>query len=92
MITSSALIVTLFLGGWQVPFLSALGISPLAVSLIQVAAFVIKVGCTLVFYMWIRWTIPRFRYDQLMNLGWKIMLPVSLLNIALTGGWLLFVR
>ena len=92
MITSSALIVTLFLGGWQVPFLSEAGFSALAVSLIQVAAFVIKVGCMLVFYMWIRWTIPRFRYDQLMNLGWKVMLPMSLLNIAVTGIWLLFLR
>ena len=90
MITSSALIVTLFFGGWQVPYLSQIGLSPLAVSLIQVAAFVIKVGCMLVFYMWIRWTIPRFRYDQLMNLGWKVMLPLSLLNIAVTGAWLLF--
>jgi NADH-quinone oxidoreductase subunit H len=92
MITSSALIVTLFLGGWQVPFLSEAGLSGLAVSLIQVAAFVIKVGCMLIFYMWIRWTIPRFRYDQLMNLGWKVMLPMSLLNIAVTGIWLLFLR
>ena len=92
MITSSALIVTLFFGGWQVPYLSEVGLSPLAVSLIQVAAFVIKVGCMLVFYMWIRWTIPRFRYDQLMNLGWKVMLPLSLLNIAVTGAWLLFLE
>jgi NADH-quinone oxidoreductase subunit H len=92
MITSSALIVTLFFGGWQVPYLSQLSLSPLAVSLIQVAAFVIKVGCMLVFYMWIRWTIPRFRYDQLMNLGWKVMLPLSLLNIAVTGTWLLFLQ
>ncbi len=91
MITSSALIVTLFLGGWQVPFLAQLGLAPLAVSIIQIAAFVIKVGCMLVFYMWIRWTIPRFRYDQLMNLGWKVMLPLALLNIAVTGAWLLFV-
>ncbi|HTY57574.1 MAG TPA: NADH-quinone oxidoreductase subunit NuoH [Bacteroidota bacterium] len=92
MITSSGLIVTLFLGGWQVPFLSQLGLAPLAVSLIQVAAFVLKVACVLVFYMWIRWTIPRFRYDQLMNLGWKVMLPMSLLNIAVTGAWLLFLQ
>jgi len=89
MITSSALIVTLFLGGWQVPYLQLLGLSPLATSLIQVAAFVVKVGCMLVFYMWVRWTIPRFRYDQLMNLGWKVMLPLALLNVAVTGAWLL---
>jgi NADH-quinone oxidoreductase subunit H len=92
MITSSALIVTLFFGGWQVPFLAQSGLPSTAVSLIQVAAFVLKVGLMLVFYMWIRWTIPRFRYDQLMNLGWKVMLPLSLLNIAITGTWLLFLR
>ncbi len=92
MITSSALIVTLFFGGWQVPFLSQVGLPPVALSLIQVAAFVFKVGCVLVFYMWIRWTIPRFRYDQLMNLGWKVMLPLSLLNIAVTGTWLIFLQ
>jgi NADH-quinone oxidoreductase subunit H len=82
----------MFFGGWQVPFLTQSGLPSTAVSLIQVAAFVLKVGCMLVFYMWIRWTIPRFRYDQLMNLGWKVMLPLSLLNIAVTGTWLLFLR
>jgi len=51
----------------------------------------VKVGLVLFFFMWIRWTIPRFRYDQLMNLGWKVMLPLALLNLAVTGGWLLFV-
>jgi len=92
MITSSALIVTLFLGGWQVPFLGLLGFPSFWVSIIQILAFVIKVGLVLFFYIWIRWTIPRFRYDQLMNLGWKVMLPLSLLNLAVTGGWLLLVR
>jgi NADH-quinone oxidoreductase subunit H len=85
MITSSALIVTLFLGGWQFPGVHSFGFSPLAVSLLQVLAFVVKVGCTLFFYIWIRWTIPRFRYDQLMNLGWKVMLPLALVNLFVTG-------
>lgn len=89
MITSSALIVTLFLGGWQVPYLDVLHLSPLATSIVQVAAFVVKVSALLFFYMWIRWTIPRFRYDQLMNLGWKVMLPLAILNVAVTGGWML---
>ncbi|MBI4535632.1 MAG: NADH-quinone oxidoreductase subunit NuoH [Ignavibacteriae bacterium] len=85
MITSSALIVTLFLGGWQFPFLDTFGLSAMWVSIIQVLAFITKVGMMLFFYMWIRWTIPRFRYDQLMNLGWKVMLPLALANLVVTA-------
>jgi NADH-quinone oxidoreductase subunit H len=88
MITSSAVIVTLFLGGWQIPYGDMLGLPAFWLSLLQILAFVVKVGAMLVFYMWIRWTIPRFRYDQLMNLGWKVMLPLSLLNVVITGAWL----
>lgn len=89
MITSSALIVTLFLGGWQFPYLESFGFSPFVTSVIQVLTFVFKVALMLLFYIWIRWTIPRFRYDQLMNLGWKVMLPLSLVNLVVTGAWLL---
>ena len=85
MITASALIVTLFLGGWQIPFLQTLGLPALWESIFQVLAFVAKVAAVLFFFIWIRWTIPRFRYDQLMNLGWKVMLPLALLNVAITG-------
>jgi NADH-quinone oxidoreductase subunit H len=85
MITSSALIVTLFLGGWQLPFLEVFGLSPVWTSIIHVLTFVAKVAAVLLFYIWVRWTIPRFRYDQLMNLGWKVMLPVALLNLVVTG-------
>jgi NADH-quinone oxidoreductase subunit H len=91
MITSSALIVTLFLGGWQFPGLDLLGLPQLWLSLLQVLVFMLKVAAVLFFFIWIRWTIPRFRYDQLMDLGWKVMLPLALLNIAVTGiGILLF--
>jgi NADH-quinone oxidoreductase subunit H len=92
MITSSALIVTLFLGGYQLPYLNTLGLSPVWFALVQVAAFVLKVLLVLFFFLWIRWTIPRFRYDQLMDLGWKVMLPLSLLNIGVTGFWLLMIE
>lgn len=85
MITSSALIVTLFLGGWQFPYLESFGLSPIWVSVIQILIFVAKVGLMLLFYIWVRWTIPRFRYDQLMNLGWKVMLPLAILNVVVTG-------
>jgi len=91
MITSAALIVTLFLGGWQFPFLQEVGLSPFWTSVIQILTFIVKVCATLFFFIWIRWTIPRFRYDQLMNLGWKVMLPLALLNIVVTGAWLLIV-
>ncbi len=85
MITASAVITTLFLGGWQVPFVGHFGFSALTVSLLQVAAFGVKVGIVLLFFILVRWTIPRFRYDQLMNIGWKVMLPLSLANILVTG-------
>ncbi|HTR82239.1 MAG TPA: NADH-quinone oxidoreductase subunit NuoH [Bacteroidota bacterium] len=85
MITASAIITTLFLGGWQLPFVGHLGLSEMAISLLQVAAFAVKVGLVLLFFIVIRWTIPRFRYDQLMNIGWKVMLPLALANILVTG-------
>jgi NADH-quinone oxidoreductase subunit H len=85
MITASAVITTLYLGGWQLPFAGHLGFSELIVSLLQVGAFAVKVGLVLLFFILVRWTIPRFRYDQLMNIGWKVMLPLSLANILVTG-------
>ncbi len=81
MIIACGLIVTLYLGGWQVPYIEKLGLSDTLVPIIQVAAFFVKVLFMLFFMIWIRWTIPRFRYDQLMNLGWKVMFPLALLNV-----------
>ena len=91
----SCLTVTLFLGGWQVPFLStegfvfgdtvALVLSPLVIWLIQTAAFMIKVCVVVYVLMLVRWTLPRFRYDQLMNLGWKFLLPLAFANIIVTA-------
>lgn len=85
MIVSSAVIVTLYLGGWQFPYLQNFGLSPLVLSLLQVLVFSIKVIALILFYIWVRWSIPRFRYDQLMNVGWKILLPLSLVNIVVTA-------
>ena len=81
MLIASTLIVTLYLGGWQIPYIEILGLSSGLVIGLQVLAFMIKVGALLFFFIWVRWSIPRFRYDQLMNLGWKVMFPLSLLNI-----------
>jgi NADH-quinone oxidoreductase subunit H len=81
MIISSAFIVTLYLGGWQIPYIEKLGISPLLETLLCFGAFLFKMALLLFFFLWVRWSLPRFRYDQLMNLGWKVMFPLSLINI-----------
>jgi NADH-quinone oxidoreductase subunit H len=86
MVTASALVVTLFFGGWMIPFVSTPGLSSLGLSLLEILAFAVKVGLVLFVFVWVRWTIPRFRYDQLMMLGWKVLLPLALLNIFVTAG------
>lgn len=101
LVVGSALIATLFFGGWQVPYLADAGFRfPLGISLGLPAALVLLlrigafVGKTLFFawlFIWVRWTIPRFRYDQVMRLGWKVLLPLSLVNIFVTGLVLLLI-
>jgi NADH-quinone oxidoreductase subunit H len=92
MIISSAVITTLFLGGWQFPYLQTFGLSAMLTSLLQVLTFFIKVAFMVFFFIWVRWTVPRFRYDQLMNIGWKVMLPLALLNIVVTAIILLLIK
>jgi NADH-quinone oxidoreductase subunit H len=91
MVTASALLVTLFFGGWDIPFTLWDNQAPwsLAKTLLTGIAFALKVFFFLFFYMWIRWTLPRFRYDQLMSLGWRVLLPVALVYIVLIAGTLL---
>jgi NADH-quinone oxidoreductase subunit H len=84
-ITASAVTAVLFLGGWHVPFVDQLGLSPLAMTIVGVLAFALKVLGLLFVFIWVRWSIPRFRYDQLMNLGWKVLLPLGILNIVWTA-------
>ena len=81
MAIASAMIVTLYLGGWHIPYIEKLGLSYTLTTIIQIASFFIKVCALLFFFMWVRWSIPRFRYDQLMSLGWKVMFPLALANI-----------
>jgi NADH-quinone oxidoreductase subunit H len=98
----AALIATLFFGGWQVPYLQSDGfhfpggaffsIPLLLVSVLQIASFAFKVFCFCWFLLLVRWTLPRFRYDQLMNLGWKFLLPISILNIFVTAFILLLLN
>jgi NADH-quinone oxidoreductase subunit H len=80
MITASALMATLFFGGWDIPGTSWDNLPPWTVlkTLLTFGAFAAKVLFFVFFYIWIRWTLPRFRYDQLMSLGWKVMLPIAL--------------
>jgi NADH-quinone oxidoreductase subunit H len=91
MVTASALLVTLFFGGWDIPFTLWDNQAPwsLAKTLLTGLAFAVKVLFFLFFYMWIRWTLPRFRYDQLMSLGWRVLLPAALVYIVLIAGTLL---
>ena len=85
MFISSAIIASLFFGGYNFPFIHELGLSHNVTALIGTGIFMAKIFFFIFFFMWIRWTIPRFRYDQLMNLGWKYLIPLALINIFITG-------
>jgi len=87
MVTASALMVTLFFGGWDIPFTLWDNETPYSALkfVLTLGAFVFKVLFFLFFYMWVRWTLPRFRYDQLMSLGWKFMLPLALIYIVIVA-------
>ncbi len=83
-ITVSFMTAILFLGGWDAPFLDATDTSWIS-ALAKIGVLFAKVGAMVVFVMWIRWTLPRFRYDQLMDLAWKAMIPLALLNLIATA-------
>ncbi|MGJ1242002.1 NADH-quinone oxidoreductase subunit NuoH [Sphingobacterium siyangense] len=85
MFVSSALMASLYFGGYNFPFMNDLGWSANMITIIGVVAFFIKILLFIFFFMWVRWTLPRFRYDQLMNLGWKMLIPLAIANIVLTG-------
>ncbi len=88
MVTTSAMFVTLFLGGWDIPFTSwdSTGPYTVAKALVTFGVFAAKTIFFVFFYIWVRWTLPRFRYDQLMSLGWKVMLPVALIYLVAISG------
>jgi NADH-quinone oxidoreductase subunit H len=88
MVTTSAMFVTLFLGGWGIPFTDwdTTGDYTVAKSLATMGVFAIKTIFFVFLYIWVRWTLPRFRYDQLMSLGWKVMLPIALTYVVLISG------
>lgn len=89
MFLSGAVMATLYFGGYDIPFVNdanlvtSIGLNWTAV--LEGAVFFAKIFLFIFFFMWVRWTVPRFRYDQLMNLGWKVLLPLSLFNMLATG-------
>src|SRR3954463_13575443 len=83
MVTVSAVATDLYLGGWHGPWL------PLSLGWVW---FLLKTGALLFFYVWMRWTLPRYRYDQLMAFGWKILLPLSVVNLLVTAAGVLYFR
>jgi NADH-quinone oxidoreductase subunit H len=87
MFISSAVISTFYFGGYNMPFIGRFVHDPMWLSILGVVFMFAKVFFFIFFFMWVRWTIPRFRYDQLMNLGWKILIPLSILNLVITGVW-----
>lgn len=98
MIVGSGLIVTLFLGGWSLPFGGPLGLGADLASrtwwagFLHLGCFLAKVVAFIFFFMWVRWTLPRFRFDQLMRLGWVFFFEVALANVFLTALILMFVK
>ena len=85
MFVSSALMAILFFGGYNFPGMDYLKDSPNLLSIISVMVFFAKIFGFIFVFMWIRWTIPRFRFDQLMHLGWKVLIPIALVNMLVTG-------
>jgi NADH-quinone oxidoreductase subunit H len=87
MIAASAMMVTLFWGGWALPGLNHQAGS-VGMGLAHIAIFMAKVAFFMVMFIWVRWMWPRFRYDQLMHLGWRVFLPLALANIVATAVWM----
>jgi NADH-quinone oxidoreductase subunit H len=85
MFVSSAIMAILFFGGYNFPGMDYFTDSPNLLSILSVAVFFTKIFILIFVFMWIRWTIPRFRFDQLMHLGWKVLIPIALVNMLVTG-------
>ncbi len=94
MFISSAVMVTLYFGGYDIPFVNEAlwGLSSFWMTFISFSVIMMKISFFLFLFLWIRWTIPRFRYDQLMNLGWKKLIPLALVNMIITAAVLLLLK
>jgi NADH-quinone oxidoreductase subunit H len=94
MFVSSAVMATLYFGGYNYPGMDFMNnlLGPTFGPLLGMGVLFIKIFAFIFFFMWVRWTIPRFRYDQLMNLGWKVLIPLAIANIVITGLVVAFVN
>ncbi|MGY6562871.1 MAG: NADH-quinone oxidoreductase subunit NuoH [Luteibaculaceae bacterium] len=90
MFIASAILSTLYFGGYHFPFIDSLDLAPNLAAAISVVVLFTKIFFFIFLFMWVRWTLPRFRFDQVMNLGWNILIPLSLLNVFATAAWILF--
>jgi NADH-quinone oxidoreductase subunit H len=90
MFVSSVIMATLFFGGYDIPFFNEATLSPNIAAVLGIVALMAKVVFFIFLFMWVRWTIPRFRYDQLMHLGWRILIPLALFNMLATGASILY--
>ncbi|MEI6595104.1 MAG: complex I subunit 1 family protein, partial [Bacteroidota bacterium] len=92
MFISSAVISCLYFGGYHFPGIDSLHLSQNVAALVSVAVLFSKTFFFILFFMWVRWTLPRFRYDQLMRLGWQVLLPLAIVNVLITGAWLTYFK
>jgi NADH-quinone oxidoreductase subunit H len=94
MFISGVVMSTLYFGGYDIPFVheASWGLAPWLLSTIGFVVLMTKAWIFIFVFMWIRWTIPRFRYDQLMNLGWKRLIPLALVNMIITAAVVLWLR
>jgi NADH-quinone oxidoreductase subunit H len=90
-ITVSFLTVILFFGGWDFPFLNQYQVGALS-AIAKLVVILVKVALVILFMMWVRWTLPRFRYDQLMDLAWKALIPLALVNLVATAAIVQYAR
>ena len=92
MFISSALIATLYFGGYDIPFVNDANLPQNTAAILQLVSMFAKTFFFIFFFMWIRWTLPRFRYDQLMRLGWQYMIPIAIINLIWSGVYTMFIK
>ena len=89
MFVSSAIIATIYFGGYNLPLIGRFITDQNTLAVVGFLVFFVKILFFIFLYMWVRWTLPRFRYDQLMHLGWKSLIPIAIINLLVTAGFLI---